>query len=145
MATPPTSAPSTVAVAIARIIVLIAINLASSQTAEESLSCTTYSVIPQICLGLTDFLPLSVGVLGQLKQLAEILGCLLAVVGTVGSPRRSPEPAETIGGLLERSLELVQGGCRLPYLEEQFRQQFSEREEAVLHRHVFEAAVFTVS
>src|SRR6266404_6291149 len=118
---------------------------APGQTAEESFSCTTYSIVSaRICLGLADFLPLGICVLGQVHQLAEVFGCLLAVACAVGSAGNSPECTEAVGGLLERGLELVQGSCGLPHLKQQLRQQFAERIEAILHRHVFEATVFVV-
>ena len=56
------------------------------------------------------------------------------VACTVGSTGGSPERSETVGGLLERGLELVQGGCGLPRLKQQFPQQFAERIEAILNR-----------
>src|ERR1700730_5206502 len=94
---------------------------ALSPTTEELFSYTTYRIISaRVCLGLTDFLPLRISVLGQVHQLAEVLGCLLAVTRAVGSAGGSPERAEAVGGLLERSLELVQGGCGLPHLKQKF-------------------------
>src|ERR1700737_2804554 len=68
---------------------------APGQTAEESFSCTTYSIVSaRICLGLADFLPFGICVLGQVNQLAEVLRCLLAVAG--------PAPQDARKGL---------GGC----------------------------------
>src|SRR6202163_1217862 len=118
---------------------------APGPTAEESFSYTTYSIVSaRICLGLADFLPFGICVPGQVHQLAEVLRCLLAVACAVGSAGSSPERAEAVGGLLERGLELVQGSCGLAHLKQQFRQQFAERIEAILHRHVLEATVFAI-
>src|SRR5882757_7253625 len=81
-ATLATSAPSTVAKAIARIIGISRGDgrRAPGQTAKESFSCTTYSIVSaRVCLGLADFQPLGIRVLGQINQLAEVLRCLLAV------------------------------------------------------------------
>src|SRR6266480_2383699 len=119
---------------------------APGPTAEESFSCTAYGIISaRVCLGLTDFLPLRVSVLGQVHQLAKVIGGLLAVTCAVGSAGGSPERAEAVRRLLKRDLELVQGRCGLPCLQKQFRQQFAERIETILHRHMLEAAVFAVS
>ena len=70
---------------------------------------------------------------------------LLAIASTVRSASGPAEGAEAIGSLLECSFELAQGSCGLPYLEEQFGQQFAERIGAVLHGNVFEASIFSVS
>src|SRR5260370_26236795 len=116
------------------------------QTAEDSFSCPTSGIVSVgVCLGLTDFLPLGIGILGQVYQLAEILGCLQAVTCAFGSAGGPRERAEAVGGLLERSLELVQGSRRLSHLKQQLPQQFAERTEAILHRRVLEAPVFAAA
>ena len=87
---------------------------ASRPAGEESFSYNTYGVVlAQICLGLTDFLPLGIRVLGHVHQLAEIFRCLLAIACAVGSTAGSPERTVAIGRLLERRLEFVQGSCWL--------------------------------
>src|SRR6267378_513806 len=81
---------------------------------------------------------------GPDQPASEVLRCLLAVACAVGGAGSSPERAEAVGGLLEPDLELGQGSCGLPHLKQQFRQQFAERIEAILHRHVLEATIFVV-
>jgi len=101
----------------ARIIVVSRIDgcRAPGPTAEESFSCTAYGIISaRVCLGLTDLLPLRISVLGQVHQLAEVLGCLLVVTCAVGSASGSPERAEAIGSRLERDLEFVQAAAGCP-------------------------------
>src|ERR1700738_5594045 len=94
---------------------------APGQTAEESFSCTTYSIVSaRICLGLADFLPFGICVPGQVHQLAEVLRCLLAVACAGGSAGSSPERAEAVGGLLERGLELFQGSGGLGPVQTSF-------------------------
>src|SRR3982074_3833463 len=128
-----------VANAIARIIAAFSDDgcRGAGPTAEESFSCTSYSIVPaRVCLGLADFLSLGICVRGQVRQLSEVLRCLLAVACAIGSTASSPERAEAVGGLLERGVEFVQGSCRLPRLKKQFPQQFAEWIEPILHRHV---------
>src|SRR5882724_1918919 len=80
---------------------------ALGQTAKELFSCRTYRVVlARICPGHTDFLPLRIGVAGQVHQLAKIIGGLLPVACAVGSAGGSPKRAEAVGRLLECSLEL---------------------------------------
>src|SRR5436309_4045248 len=67
----------------------------------------------QECPSLADFLSLSIGVLREVHQLAEILGCLLAVACAVGRAGGAPIRAEPIRGLLERGLVFLQGSCGL--------------------------------
>src|SRR5207244_3008745 len=64
----------------------------------------------QECLGLPGFLPVGIGVPGQVHQLAGVLGWLLAVTCAVGSAGGSAERAEAVGGLLERGFELAHRG-----------------------------------
>src|SRR6185312_16332848 len=92
---------------------------ALGQAAKKLFSCSTYRVVlARIFPSHADFLPLRIGIVGQARQLAIVISGLLAVANAVGSARSSPERAETVGRLLEGSLELVQGGSRLPCLKE---------------------------
>ena len=83
---------------------------ALGKAAKNLLSCSTYRVfLARIFPGHADFLPLRIGIAGQVHQLAKVFGGLLAVTCAVGGAGGSPERAETVGRLLECSLELVQG------------------------------------
>src|SRR6266853_6810303 len=142
-ATPAARAPSIMANAIVRIIIVSRDAAAGSRRVPLRASAIL-SFPRQECLSLADFLPLGISVLGEVDQLAEVLGCLLAVACGVGGAGGSPVRAEAIGCLLERRLVLFQGSCGLPDLKQQIRQQFAERIEAILHCYVLEAAVFAV-
>src|SRR5690349_1313733 len=99
---------------------------ALARETRKSFSRSAYRIVlARVCPGLTDFLPLRVSVAGQVHQLAKVIGGFLTVAYAVGSAGGSPERAEAIGRLLERGLELSQGGCGLPCLQKQFRQQFA--------------------
>src|SRR6266404_6934596 len=63
----------------------------------------------QECPRFMDFLPLGIGILGQVHQFAEVFGCLLAVACAIGSASGSPVRAEAVGRLPERGLILGQG------------------------------------
>ena len=116
-----------------------------TRAALKLFSRTTYRVVlARICLGYTDFLPLRIGVAGQVHQLAKVLGGFVVITCAVSGAGGSPEHAEAVGGLLERDLELVQGSSGLPRLKEELGQQFAERIEAVLHRHMLDAAVLAI-
>src|SRR6266853_518858 len=143
-ATPAARAPSIMANAIVRIIIVSRDAAAGSRRVPLCASPILSSPC-QECLSLADFLSLGIGVLGEVDEFAEVRGCLLAVACHVGGAGGSPVRAEAVRGLLERGLELGQGSCRLPHLKQQIRQQFAERIEAILHRDVLEAAVFAIS
>src|SRR5882757_4606690 len=147
-ATPLISTPSIIANATDRIIVISRPDgfRARVRATRQLFSCSTCRIVlARVGPGLTDFLPLRVSVFGQIHQLAKVLGGFLVVTCAVSGAGGSPEHSEAVGGLLERDLELVQGSSGLPRLKEQFRQQFAERIETILHRHMLEAAVFAVS
>src|SRR5215467_13699662 len=76
------------------------------------------------CLCLADFLSFGIGVLCEVGELAEVLGCLLAVACGIGGAGSAPVSAEAVRGLLERGLEFGQGSCRQPHPKQQVRQQF---------------------
>src|SRR6266404_3568193 len=126
---PLTSTPSIIANATDRIIVISRPHgfRARVRATRQLFSCGTCRIVlARVCPGLTDFLPFRISVLGQVHQLAKVIGGFLVGTCAVGSAGGSPERAEAVGGLLERDLELVQGSRGLPRLKEQFRQQFAE-------------------
>src|SRR2546423_14874558 len=96
-------------------------------------SCSNQSPFRQECLGLSDFRPLGIGILGQVGQLAEIVRSFLTVACRLGRTCSARECAEAVRGLLERGLELFQSGRRLPSFEQQLPQQLAERIEAIFH------------
>src|SRR3954471_2614953 len=96
------------------------------------------------CSRFLRFRPLGIGVLGQTYELAVIFRCLGLVAGGFRGARNSEERAIAIWSLLQRGLEFFQRCGWLTGLEQQFSQQFAERIEAVLHRHVLDAAVLAV-
>src|SRR3954468_24110870 len=122
---PATSPPKITAAAIKRII-------------------TLFSLAGEECLGLLGFSALGIGVLRQRGHFVIVLGCFLAIACGVGRASHPEEGAISIWRLLERGLELLQGRGRLPHLKKQFAEELAERIKAVLHRHVFNAAVFAV-
>src|SRR6266853_771802 len=142
-ATPAARAPSIMANAIVRIIIVSRDAAAGSRRVPLRASAILSSP-RQECLSLADFLSFGISVLGEVDQLAEVLGCLLAVACCIGSACGSPVRAEPVRGLFERGLVLGQGGCRLPHLKQEVRQQFAERIEAILHRDVLETGVLAV-
>src|SRR6186997_1031532 len=86
---------------------------ALGQAAKKLFSCSTYRVVlARICPSHADFLPLRIGIVGQAHQLAKVISGLLAIACAIGRAGGSPECAETVGRLLECSLELVQGCSR---------------------------------
>ena len=52
-----------------------------------------YHLCQRECLGLPDFLPLGIGVLGQVHELAVVLGCLLAIARRIRGTGNSQERA----------------------------------------------------
>src|SRR5437016_5080642 len=129
-ATPATSAPKIAASTIERIMTEPRVILSSPR---------------QECLGLPNLRPLGIGVPGEIYELAEILGSLCPIAHRIGGARGAPESAVAVGRLLECDLVFLQRCRGLPDLQQQFRQHFAQRIEAVLHNHVLEAAVLAVS
>src|SRR5215813_3614002 len=80
----------------------------------------------QECLSLPNFPSLGIGILGEVDELAEVRGCLLAVACRIGGASGSPVRAEAVGGLFEGGLELCQGSGRLPHLKQQVSKEFAE-------------------
>jgi len=64
----------------------------------------TFSLVSEECLGFLNFRSLDVGILGQVNQLAIVLGGLRAVAGRGSRARNTQEPAVAIGRGLERGL-----------------------------------------
>src|SRR5262245_31742108 len=96
-------------------------------------------------LGLLNLRPLRIGVSGEIYELDEILRGLRPIADRIGCARGSPDGAVAVGRLPQRGLVLLQGRRGLGDLQQQLRQHFAQRIEAVLHDHVLEAAVLAVS
>src|SRR5215475_16116734 len=72
------------------------------------LAIAILSSLHQECLGLPHFRPLDIGVLGEVHELAKILGSLRPITHRVGGTRGTPESAVTVGRLLEGGLVFLQ-------------------------------------
>src|SRR5262245_51075578 len=82
--------------------------------------------------GLPHFLPLSIGVLGEVYELAEILRSLRSVAHRIGRACGTPESAVAVGRVLERGLVFLERRRGLADFQQQFGQHLAQRIEAVL-------------
>src|SRR5262245_29018099 len=106
-ATLATSAPSVAAMAIERIMPAI------------------LSLPRQERLGLPYFLPLGIGVLGEVYELAKIFSGLRSVAHRIGRACGTPESAVAVGRLLESGLVFLQRGRGLADFQQEFRQHLT--------------------
>src|ERR1700751_1331776 len=74
-------------------------------------------------LGLTDFNPIGVGVLGQLHELAIVGRGLVLLLCSLCGLCRAVQAAQSVGRRLERSLVFVQCLCRLLLFQQEVAQQ----------------------
>src|SRR4051812_28295409 len=88
-------------------------------------------------LGLPHFLPLGIGVLGEVYQLAEILGRLRTVAHRVGGARGAEERAVAVGCVLERGLVFLERRRGLADFQQQLGQHLAHRIEAGFPYNVF--------
>src|SRR5258707_14708908 len=95
-------------------------------------------------LRLPHFLPLGLGVLGEVYELAEIPGRLRPVAHRVGGARGAEERAVAVGCVLERGLVFLERRRGLADFQQQFGQHLAQRIEAVFHGHVLYASVLAL-
>src|SRR5215471_7195078 len=95
-------------------------------------------------LRFPHLLPLGIGTLGEVDQLAIVLSSLGAVACRVGRTGDAQDPAIAIGCGLEGGL--VFGECRgsVSIFEQQVAVELAQRIEPVLHRDMLEAVVLVL-
>src|SRR5262249_59099914 len=81
-------------------------------------------------LRLPHFLPLGIGVFGEVYELAEILGRLRTVAHRIGGARGAEERAVAVGCVLERGLVFLERRRGLADFQQQFGQHLAQRIEA---------------
>src|SRR5258708_23846314 len=91
-------------------------------------------------LRLPHFLPLGIGVLGEVYELAEILRRLRTVAHRVGGARGAEERAVAVWCVLERGLVFLERRRWLADFQQQFGQHLAPRIEAGFRVHVLDAA-----
>ena len=82
--------------------------------------------------------------LRQCDELLEIPARFLAVAGGFRGACGAVDASIAVRGLLEGRFKLAERRPCLPHLEQQLTEQLAHRIQSVLHRHVLDAAVFTV-
>src|SRR3954449_3767278 len=87
-----------------------------------SLRTAILSLPRQERLGLPHFLPLGIGVLGEVYQLAEILGRLRTVAHRVGGARGAEERSLSVGCVLDRGLLFPEPRRGLSVVQQQLGQ-----------------------
>src|SRR5258707_8080021 len=92
-------------------------------------------------LRLPHFLPLGIGVLGEVYELAEILGRLRTVAHRVGGARGAEERAVAVGRVLERGLVFLERRRGLADFQQQLGQHLAQRIEAVFPAPVLDSRV----
>src|SRR5262249_62183290 len=87
-----------------------------------SLRTAILSLPRQKRLGLPHFLPLGIGVLGEVYELAKILRSLRSVAHRIGRACGTPESAEAVGCVLERGLVFLERRRGLADFQQQLGQ-----------------------
>src|SRR3984893_864547 len=95
-------------------------------------------------LGLADFHPTDIGVLGHLGKLSEICRGLLGLICGFRGLGCAVQAAQPVGRRYQRGLVFRERWSRLLLFEQQVAQQFAHRVEPVLHRDVLFAVVLQV-
>src|SRR5262245_25044463 len=113
-------------------------------TADASDRTIMASPSGDVRLRFPHFLPLNIGVLGEVDQLAIVLSGLCAVAARVGRAGDPQGPAIAIGRGLERGLVFSERRGSVSNFEEQIAIELAQRIKPVFHRDMLEAVVLVL-